>query len=245
MRAGVRSSNRSEFGSDGLDPNGSPPDSNATSWQVPLAAPSILVCVIGLMLSVYGSFTVYGWFTVLRRENSKFAATPMSDLSWATFDYGSLMVMLGGLLVSVIVVAYSRISSRNAQRLHRSNQRLDQVNRALDVANERLLAQNARFATALNNMSQGLCFFDGAQRLIVCNSRYIEMYDLPPDRVRPGISLGEIVDLRFAAGSCPTMSREEYLVWRNSIAISDNPCDTIVELKNGRTFPDLSSANAG
>src|SRR2546429_820887 len=72
---------------------------------------------------------------------------------------------------------------------------------------------NLRLDTALNNISQGLCFFDGNQRLIVCNKRYVEMYGLPPERVAPGMTLREIVDLRFAAGSCPKTSVEEYVAW--------------------------------
>ena len=96
--------------------------------------------------------------------------------------------------------------------------------------------RDLRLRTALNNISHGLCFFDGAQRLILCNDRYIEMYQLSPDCVKPGISLREIVDLRFEAGTVPAMSKDEYLHWRNSIAVSDKPSDTIVELKNGRVF---------
>ena len=69
-------------------------------------------------------------------------------------------------------------------------------------------------------MSQGLCFFDSAHRLIVCNDRYVEMYDLPLDRVGPGTTLIEIVDLRFEAGSFPAMSRDEYLHWRTNVAVS-------------------------
>ncbi|MDH2403150.1 PAS-domain containing protein [Bradyrhizobium sp. SSUT18] len=37
-----------------------------------------------------------------------------------------------------------------------------------------------RFDTALNNMSQELGFFDGEQRLIVCNRHYLEIYGLDP-----------------------------------------------------------------
>ncbi len=85
-------------------------------------------------------------------------------------------------------------------------------------------------------MSQGLCFFDADHRLIVCNDRYVEMYDLPRDRVGPGTPLTEIVDMRFEAGSFPAMSREEYLHWRTNVAISAEPTDSIVELQNGRTF---------
>ena len=85
-------------------------------------------------------------------------------------------------------------------------------------------------------MSQGLCFFDSDHRLIVCNDRFIEMYDIPPDRVSPGMTLTEIVDLRFEAGSFPAMTRDEYLHWRSSVAISNEAKDSIVELMNGRTF---------
>src|ERR1700738_16679 len=87
---------------------------------------------------------------------------------------------------------------------------------------------------ALNNISQGLCFFDGSHRLIVCNNRYTEMYGLSAERVRPGISLREIVDLRIAAGTGPAMSREEYLTWRDAVAVSDIATDTTVTLQNGR-----------
>jgi diguanylate cyclase (GGDEF)-like protein len=101
---------------------------------------------------------------------------------------------------------------------------------------ESLRIRNLQFDTAINNMSQGLCFFDAAHRLIVCNDRYVEMYDLPADRVGPGIPLKEIVDMRFDVGSFPAMSRDEYLHWRGKVAISAAPTDSIVELRNGRTF---------
>ncbi|MFI5013732.1 MAG: PAS-domain containing protein [Hyphomicrobiales bacterium] len=101
---------------------------------------------------------------------------------------------------------------------------------------EKLRVRNLQFDMAINNMSQGLCFFDGAQRLVVCNNRYVEMYGLDAERIRPGTTLQEIIDLRFEAGSFPDMSREEYHVWRNNIVVSAKPSDTIVELKNGLIF---------
>ncbi|THD57281.1 MAG: EAL domain-containing protein [Bradyrhizobium sp.] len=113
------------------------------------------------------------------------------------------------------------------------------LKRQLEVGREQeedLRIRHLQFDTAINNMSQGLCFFDAAHRLIVCNDRYVDMYDLPHDRVGPGTPLAEIVDLRYAAGSFPAMSTEEYLRWRNNVAISAEPTDSIVELKNGRTF---------
>src|SRR6185369_15618048 len=101
---------------------------------------------------------------------------------------------------------------------------------------ETLRVRNFQFDTAINNMSQGLCFFDADHRLIVCNDRFVEMYDIAPERVSPGMSLIEIVDLRFEAGSFPAMTRDEYLHWRTNVAVSNEAKDSIVELMNGRTF---------
>jgi PAS domain-containing protein len=57
-----------------------------------------------------------------------------------------------------------------------------------------LSEQYRRFDAALNNMSQGLCMLDSSLRVIVCNRRYIEMYGLSPDIVKPGVSMREIME---------------------------------------------------
>lgn len=59
---------------------------------------------------------------------------------------------------------------------------------------EQLSEQYRRFDAALNNMSQGLCMLDASLRVIVCNRRYIEMYGLSPDIVKPGVSMREIME---------------------------------------------------
>jgi PAS domain-containing protein len=97
-------------------------------------------------------------------------------------------------------------------------------------------AESLRFHTAINNMSQGLCFFDGQQRLIVCNQRYAEMYRLSIEQVRPGTTLRDIVDHRYASGCMPKMTREAYLAWRDSIAVADKPSNTVSTLQDGRTI---------
>ena len=149
---------------------------------------------------------------------------------------GSLIFLIGSLAMTGVVVAYLWTVGRNASRLEVSNKALDRAVSELDAANARLRDQNARFDTALNNMSQGLAFFDGDRRLIVCNRRLIEMYHLPPDKIVPGISLGEIIDLRCEVGTTPVMPPEKYLVWRNSYALSDKSSDTTVELVDGRVI---------
>ena len=64
-----------------------------------------------------------------------------------------------------------------------------------------LEAQTRRYETAINNISQGICFFDGDGKLILCNRRYAEIYRLGPEQVQPGATLREIMQGRSAAGT--------------------------------------------
>ena len=50
------------------------------------------------------------------------------------------------------------------------------------------------------------------------------------------MKLTEIVDLRIEAGSFPAMTREEYIRWRNDVAVSNEAKDSIVGLQDGRTI---------
>jgi len=66
-----------------------------------------------------------------------------------------------------------------------------------------LQIRNHRFDVALNNLTQGVCFFDGKQRMILANQRYAEISNLSAESVHPGITLTQIVDMRFASGAFP------------------------------------------
>lgn len=71
---------------------------------------------------------------------------------------------------------------------------------------EQLSEQYRRFDAALNNMSQGLCMLDASLRVIVCNRRYIEMYGLSPDIVKPGVSMREIMEHSCELGNHPNIT---------------------------------------
>jgi diguanylate cyclase (GGDEF)-like protein/PAS domain S-box-containing protein len=149
---------------------------------------------------------------------------------------GSLVFLLGSLALTGLVAAYLWTVGRNASRLEAGNRALDRAVGDLDALNARLREQNSRFDTAINNIPQGLAFFDSDRRLIVCNRRLVEMYGLPADRIVPGITLGEIIELRCDAGTTPAMGADDYLLWRNSYALSDKSSDTTVELADGRVI---------
>ena len=54
---------------------------------------------------------------------------------------------------------------------------------------------------ALNNMTQALCMFDDAGRLVLCNSPYIEMHLLRREQLRAGMPLREMLDIRIENGT--------------------------------------------
>src|SRR5450759_3878289 len=61
------------------------------------------------------------------------------------------------------------------------------------VWHRRLVVQNRRLSNAIDNMTQGLCMFDAQGSIVLTNRRYIGMYNLSPEIVRPGCSLQEPV----------------------------------------------------
>ena len=64
-----------------------------------------------------------------------------------------------------------------------------------------LALEKQRLDLAMNNMAQGLIMFDAAERMVVCNDLYIEMYGLSREIVKPGCSFLEVLQYRAAAGS--------------------------------------------
>ena len=65
----------------------------------------------------------------------------------------------------------------------------------------RLRAHIGLMKSALNNMTQGLCMFDGAARLILCNERFIAMHRMRPEHARAGTPMRDLVAHRVEVGT--------------------------------------------
>ena len=65
----------------------------------------------------------------------------------------------------------------------------------------RLRRRNGQLQTALNNMSAGLCMWSPSAHLILCNERYVQMYNLTSEVTRPGVSLRELLLHRIRMGN--------------------------------------------
>ncbi len=69
------------------------------------------------------------------------------------------------------------------------------------LSEQKLALEKQRLDTAVNNMSQGLLLFDSSERLVICNPRYVEMYGLSPDVVKPGLYFRDLIRHREESGS--------------------------------------------
>ncbi|MDQ2803763.1 MAG: PAS-domain containing protein, partial [Pseudomonadota bacterium] len=96
-----------------------------------------------------------------------------------------------------------------------------------------LLQQIALRDIALDRVRQGICVFDGQQRLLLFNRHYAEMYGLDPAQLRIGMTLRDVVDLRYAAGTGPNMPPEQYATWRDRVGTAEQVTDSEVVLRNG------------
>ncbi|HWM81310.1 MAG TPA: methyl-accepting chemotaxis protein [Pseudolabrys sp.] len=60
--------------------------------------------------------------------------------------------------------------------------------------------RNLVLIQALDSMSQGLCLWTSKGQLRLCNRRYVEMYGMSPEVVKPGAMLRDIVKHRIEKG---------------------------------------------
>jgi methyl-accepting chemotaxis protein len=71
---------------------------------------------------------------------------------------------------------------------------------ACTIIAHRSRRHSQQLANALNNMTQGLCMFDGSARIVVLNQRYLDMYKLSPAIVKPGCTLRRLIEHRKETG---------------------------------------------
>ena len=97
---------------------------------------------------------------------------------------------------------------------------------------------------ALNNMTQGVVMFDAGGRLIVHNKRYLEIYGLSPDVVKPGAMLADIIRHRFTTGSL-TRDPREYADDLKNLMTPGKDVNFVSELPDGRSISVVNRAIPG
>ena len=107
---------------------------------------------------------------------------------------------------------------------------------ALKEAAEEISETSLHFNTALENMNQGLCMFDGNNVLIVANRRYLEMYGFSSEVVKPGATLREILMYSVSLGNYTPEEAERALAEREARSTLAERTTVKQRLKDGRVI---------
>ncbi len=116
--------------------------------------------------------------------------------------------------------------------------------RTLAANSVKLRETNDRFDAALANISTGLSLFDADGKLMVWNERYLELYGMSPDVIRPGVSVHSILEHRKQTSS-PDIDVDAYIGEFRQALIDKGRAGDTSRLKDGRTVSVASTAIAG
>jgi PAS domain S-box-containing protein len=106
-------------------------------------------------------------------------------------------------------------------------------------ADRRLREKDVLLATALNNMAHGLLMFDREKRLILYNSRFLEMSGISSGLVKPGATLRDTLIYRKEVGSV-FGDVDEYCATLDAAIAKGKTTSTIQNTVDGRTIHTVS-----
>jgi PAS domain S-box-containing protein len=111
------------------------------------------------------------------------------------------------LLLGTVVVRQLVVVRRTQAALTAADTKLQDVqaslgtsNNALRFTKEELKRARQQLIDGIEGLTDGLALYDADDRLVVCNSRYRELYGLDSDHLRPGTPFRDILRSHVAAG---------------------------------------------
>jgi methyl-accepting chemotaxis protein len=207
------------------------------AWDVPLVVASI---VLGMLIGM-AALLVAVWRTGLQPVLAAALLLTLAIVSHhfvamgaveiipdPTRTFTELSLSPGSLAIAVASVAVAILGMSLISAF--ADRRLDDKGRLL--------------AIALNNMTQGVVMFDAAGRLIVRNDRYLAMYGLSPDVVKPGAKLLDVVRERDRGGSLGR-DPEQYCAELRTNMAAGKVISFVAELPDGRAIAVVNRAIPG
>jgi len=102
-------------------------------------------------------------------------------------------------LFETAIALEGRVRDRTAD-LERALSDLAATNAELAAAKEAADGAELRLRDAINSINEGFAIFDVDDRLILCNETYLGLWPGVADRIQPGLTFGEIVQLISDSG---------------------------------------------
>jgi diguanylate cyclase (GGDEF)-like protein len=138
-------------------------------------------------------------------------------------------VLFGAVSVLAAVGMLARYVAGQIDDMEQAKLTTARKNAELETAHRQLDA-------ALANISLGVCFFDGDKKLVVCNQKYREIYDLPAEVTLPGTPVMDLMDHLFASDRSPRIQRDQYIYLRDKMVDTGKPHQTVMELMSGQSI---------
>lgn len=114
-----------------------------------------------------------------------------------------------GALATVFLALVSGLFAALQLRSNAAFQALVSAEHSNRLINSKLAINNDRFQAMAEHLRVGLCMFDGAGNLVVCNEKFLKMYGLPVEIRYREASLKEVVLLCVDNGYWATRSDDE------------------------------------
>jgi diguanylate cyclase (GGDEF)-like protein len=134
-------------------------------------------------------------------------------------ELGGLMAVLNG----------------TAASLQRQKQDIEDLNLKLGQSQRLEALERQRLDIAVNNIPHGLLLYDASNRIVVSNRRYLDMYGLSPDVVKPGCSFHDLIRHRKETGSFAGNVEEFCAGVLRNVALGQ-PTSNVVEAADGRAI---------
>jgi methyl-accepting chemotaxis protein len=114
----------------------------------------------------------------------------------------------------------------------------------LSVVCRRMHTRYGQITSAFDHMSQGLVMFDGDERLVIHNRRYLDIYGLSPAIVKPGATLLEVLRHRAALSNLTT-DPEQYRAKLLQALVQGKSTSTVVDSGSGRLISVINRPMVG
>jgi diguanylate cyclase (GGDEF)-like protein/PAS domain S-box-containing protein len=153
----------------------------------------------------------------------------------ASWKHRSILIAIGtGLALLCSLLLLYALNHQFAQLAASRSSLLEREARLAEKSHE-LEEANTRIDTAIDNMPHGLVMFNADGKLVVCNKRFIELYNIPPDDIKPGMTLRQVMELRKKTGTMPADIDTHIALVQKSMQAGQTRTQ-IVDFPDGRTF---------
>jgi diguanylate cyclase (GGDEF)-like protein/PAS domain S-box-containing protein len=144
------------------------------------------------------------------------------DFALARWHEQTKLLLGLGVLVTLVVTLMILLVGR---QLHRNQQ----------WSKQRLALEKQRLDAAVNGMPHGLVLFDADERMVVCNSRYFEIYGHSDEVLRPGCSYLDVIAAWVRTTGSPA-DPEEICAARRKRMSGGAPFETVIDMPGGRAI---------